>query len=172
MELELLLTEQEIQDTVKRLGREIRPDYEDKNPIVLGVLKGSFMFVSDLTKQLSMPLEVDFITLSSYDARKRTGNIKVERLPRLALKDRHILVVEDIVDTGRTMDFLIKWLKKKKVASIGICVLLDDPSRRSVEIVPDYRGFPVYQVFAVGYGLDCSEKYRNFNCIYQVKDSV
>jgi len=152
----------EIETTVRRLASEISRDYRDKNLVLLGILKGSFMFMADLVRQLDFPLEVEFIRLSSYGSGQQTrGKVKVVQGLRLDIRDRHVLVVEDIVDTGITVAFLLEYLKKKKPASVRLCALTDKPSRRRVPVKIDYTGQTVPDKFLVGYGLDYDEKYRN-----------
>jgi hypoxanthine phosphoribosyltransferase len=160
--LRTLFTRSEIESAIKRIASEITSDYQDKNPLLLGILKGSFMFMADLVRQLDFPLEVDFIRLSSYGSGRQTsGKVKVVQGFRTAVRDRHVLVVEDIVDTGITVAFLLDYLKKKKTASSRLCALTDKPSRRRVPVDIDYTGLTVPDKFLVGYGLDCDEKYRN-----------
>jgi hypoxanthine phosphoribosyltransferase len=169
--LEIVLTEQEIRSTVERLAREIKADYEGKNPLLLGVLKGSFVFAADLVRLLDMPLEVEFISLSSYGrGRKESqGKVRVVRGLRTSLKGRHVLVVEDIIDAGVTMDFLIAYLRRRGAASIKVCTLFDKVSRRQVPVPIDYVGLTVPDAFVVGYGLDFDEKYRNLPALYRLE---
>jgi hypoxanthine phosphoribosyltransferase len=160
--LRVLLPRAEIEATVKRLAAEISADYRDKNPLIIGILKGSFVFMADLVRALDFPLEVDFIRLSSYGGGKETsGRVKVAQGLRAAVRGRHVLVVEDIIDTGVTLSFLLEYLKKKKPASIRLCALTEKPSRRRVPVQIDYLGTTVPDKFIVGYGLDCDEKHRN-----------
>ncbi len=162
LELKILLTRQEIEATVKRLAAEIRQDYVGKYPLLIGILKGSFMFLADLIRQLDFPLEVEFIRLSSYGPGKESsGKIKMVWGLRAPIKGRHVLVIEDIVDTGLTTAFLLDYLQKKKPASLRLCSLTDKPSRRKVPVAIDYLGFTVPGKFLVGYGLDLDEKFRN-----------
>ena len=158
----VLIPRAEIESTVRRLASEISRDYRDKNPVLLGILKGSFMFLADLVRQIDFPLEVEFIRLSSYGSGQQTrGKVKVVQGLRLDVRDRHVLVVEDIVDTGITVAFLLEYLKKRKPASLRLCALTDKPSRRRVPVSIDYTGLTVPDKFLVGYGLDYNEKYRN-----------
>ena len=160
--LRCLLPRAEIEAAICRLASEITRDYRDKHPLLLGVLKGSFMFMADLVRLLDFPLEVDFIRLSSYGSCQQTsGRVKVVQGLRSAVKGRHVLVVEDIVDTGISVAFLLDYLKKKKPASLRLCSLTDKPSRRRAPVTIDYLGFTVPDRFLVGYGLDFDEKYRN-----------
>lgn len=159
---QILLTRQEIEAAVSRVATEITRDYHDKHPLLIGVLKGSFMFMADLIRRLDFPLEVEFIGLSSYGRGSQTsGKIRVVQGLRSAVKGRNILVIEDIIDTGLTVAFLLDYLQKKKPASLKLCVLTDKPSRRRVPVTIDYLGFTVPNKFIVGYGLDWDEKFRN-----------
>ena len=160
--LKILLTRQEIEATVKRLAAEINQDYAGKQPLLIGILKGSFMFMSDLIRLLDFPLEVEFVKLSSYGAGKESsGRVRVVQGLRTQVRGRHVLVIEDIVDTGLTVAYLLDYLKKRKPASLKLCALTDKPSRRKVPVTIDYPGFTVPDKFIVGYGLDWDEKYRN-----------
>jgi len=160
--LHTLFRRDEIEATVKRLAAEIRGDYYGKYPLLIGVLKGSFMFMADLIRLLDFPLEVDFIRLSSYGrGRQSSGRIKVVQGLRSEVKGRDVLVIEDIVDTGLTTSFLLDYLRKKKPASLKLCALTDKPSRRRIPVTIDYLGFTVPDKFLVGYGLDWDEKFRN-----------
>jgi hypoxanthine phosphoribosyltransferase len=161
-ELKILISKRKIAVTIKRLADEIRRDYKDKNPLLVGILKGSFIFMSDLVRQLDIPLEIDFIRLSSYGSgTQSSGQITlIHELPS-RIQDRHVLVVEDIVDTGLTTTFLCNYIRQKGPASIKLCSLTDKPSRRKVPINIDYLGFSVPNRFIVGYGIDFDEKYRN-----------
>ena len=166
-----LFTKEEIEATVNKLAAEIRRDYKDKSPLLVGILKGSFMFMADLIRLLDFPLEVDFIRLSSYGGgRETSGRIKVVQGLRSEVKGRDVLVIEDIVDTGLTIAFLLDYLRKKKPASLKLCALTDKPSRRQVPVIIDYLGFTVPDKFIVGYGLDCDEKFRNLPDICVLED--
>ena len=161
-ELRVLFNRQEIEAAVRRLASEISKDYHHKNPVLLGILRGSFVFLADLIRHLDFPLEVDFIGLSSYGSSTQTsGKIKVVKKLETPVRDRNVLIVEDIVDTGLTTDFLIDYLKKRKAASVRLCALTDKPTRREVPVKIDYIGFTVPNKFLVGYGLDANQKFRN-----------
>jgi len=168
--LSILFTKDEIQATVKKLAAEIRRDYLGKHPILIGVLKGSFMFLADLIRHLDFPLEVEFIRLSSYGGRESSGKIKLVQRLQAKVKGRHVLVVEDIIDTGLTTAFVLDYLSKKKPASLKLCVLTDKPSRRQIPVNIDYRGLTVPNKFIVGYGLDWDERFRNLPDIYIVEN--
>jgi len=160
--LSVLFTKDEIEATVNRLAAEIRQDYLTKHPILIGILKGSFMFLADLIRQLDFPLEIEFAQLSSYGRGKESaGKIKVVHDVQSEVKGRHVLLIEDIVDTGLTTGFLLDYLGKKKPASVKLCALTDKPSRRQTPVTIDYRGLTVPDKFIVGYGLDWDERFRN-----------
>ncbi len=157
-ELRVLFNRQGIEAAVRRLASEIGKDYHNKNPILLGILRGSFVFLADLIRHLDFPLEVDFIGLSSYGSSTQTsGKIKVVKKLETPVRDHDVLIVEDIVDTGLTTDFLIDYLKKRKAASVRLCALTDKPTRREVPVKIDYIGFTVPNKFLVGYGLDANQ---------------
>ena len=158
----ILIPRAEVASAVAQLASQISRDYRDKNPLLIGILKGSFVFMADLIRQLDFPLELDFIRLSSYGGgTQSSGGVRIEDRLRSVVKARHILVVEDIVDTGITLAFLTDYLRRKKPASLALCALLDKPSRRRVPMTIDYLGTTVPDRFLVGYGLDFNEKYRN-----------
>ena len=169
--LYIIFTEKEIEATVDRLAAEISRDYRDKNPLLIGILKGSFLFLADLIRHLDFPLEVDFIGLSSYGkGRETSGEVKVVEEIRSSIQGREVLIIEDIVDTGLTTSFLLNDLRKKKPASLKLCTLTDKPSRRQVPVAIDYLGLTAPDKFLVGYGLDCDEKFRNLPDIYFLKE--
>jgi len=172
-ELHILFRRREIKGAVKRLAGEISQDFRNKNPLLLGVLKGSFVFMADLIRLLDFPLEVDFIGLSSYGSGTETsGKIKVVKKLETPVRDRYVLIVKDIVDTGLTTAFLFDYLQKKRPASVKLCALADKPSRREVPVTIDYLGFTVPNKFIVGYGLDADQKYRNLPDICYLEDGT
>ena len=160
-EPQVLLTRQEIEAAVTRLAAEIRRDYQGKYPLLIGVLKGSFVFLADLIRLLNFPLEVEFMRLSSYGrGMESSGKIKVVQGLRSSIKGRDVLVIEDIVDAGFTIAFLMDYLQQRKPASLKLCALTDKPSRRQTPVTIDYLGFTVPDKFIVGYGIDWDEKFR------------
>jgi len=170
--LRLLIPERAIQRRVRALAAELSRDYKGRSPLFLGVLKGAYVFLADLTRRLDEPPEIDFIQLSSYGLNGTAGSEKISlRLrPQSDLRGRHVVVVEDIVDTGRTLRFLRRYLTRRGPASLRVCALLvrtraDDEE----EPLVDYRGFTVGDGWLVGYGLDCAEKYRTLPDIYVVE---
>lgn len=159
---EVLFSGEEVAVAVGRVAAEIGPEYRGKNPLLLGILKGSFMFMADLVRLLDFPLEVEFVRLSSYgDGTQSSGRISVVQGLRTAVRGRDVLVVEDIIDTGLTVAFLLDYLRRKKPASLRLCALIDKPSRRQAPVEIDYLGFTVPNRFIVGYGIDWNEKFRN-----------
>lgn len=171
-ELRTLLCKGDIEKTVEKLAEEIRKDYHEKNPIIVGILIGSFIFMADLVRKLDFPLEMDFVRLCSYGSgTESSGKVKMLLEPAKPLKGRHVLVVEDIADSGYSLSFLMEYLEKQEPASLKLCVLMDKPSRRRAPVKIDYKGFTVPDAFLVGYGLDCNEKYRNIPEICVMDDS-
>ena len=169
--LRILLTRGEIEAGIDKLASKIRKDYLGKHPILICVLKGSFVFASDLVRRLNFPLDIDFVQLSSYGAgTESSGKIRVVHQLSSPIEGRHVLVIEDIVDTGTTIVFLMNYLHKKNPASLKLCALTSKPSRRKIEAPIDYLGFNVPDKFVVGYGLDFDEKFRNLPDICVLED--
>ena len=170
-QLKILISRDEIAKAVNRLASEIKRDYQGKQPLLIGILKGSFMFTADLIRQLDLPLELDFIRLSSYGAaRESSGKVRVVQGLKTPIKGRDVLVIEDIVDTGITTSFLFDYLRKRKPASLKLCALTDKPSRRRFPVSIDYLGLSLPDKFVVGYGLDFDERFRNLPDIYALED--
>jgi hypoxanthine phosphoribosyltransferase len=158
----LLISSKKIQKRVRELARGISKDYRGKRLVLVGILKGAFVFLADLLREISIPVEIDFIQVSSYGASKTSsGVIKVKKDIDLPIVGKHVLLVEDIIDYGYTLDYLLRFLRSKKPKSIRVCALLDKPSRREVQVPIAYRGFEVPNEFIVGFGLDFAEKSRN-----------
>ena len=173
-QLKVLITREEIKNTVAKLANEIKEDYRGKHPLLIGVLKGSFVFMADLIRQLDLPVEIDFIRLYSYGAdMKSSGKIKVVQRLKTPIKGRDVLVIEDIVDTGLTLSFLLNYLRRKKPASLKVCALTDKPSRRKAPVSIEYLGFTLPNKFIVGYGLDLDQKFRNLPdiCVFEDDES-
>jgi hypoxanthine phosphoribosyltransferase len=170
-QLKILISRDQIAKTVTRLALEINRDYQGKQPLLISVLKGSFVFMADLIRQLDLPVELDFVKLATYGAaRESSGKVRVVQGVKTPVKGRDVLVIEDIVDTGITISFLLDYLDKKRPASLKLCALTDKPSRRRVTVPIDYLGFSVPNKFIVGYGLDCDEKFRNLPHICTSED--
>lgn len=160
--LKVLYSREEIEAAINRLAEKIALEYRGRNPVLIGVLKGSFIFMSDLVRRLDFPLEMEFVRLSSYgSSTESSGKIKLEHSVKTTIKGKDVLVVEDIVDTGLSLTFLMDYLKKKKPATLKLCCLMDKPSRRKAPVTIHYSGFIVPDQFLVGYGLDYAEQYRN-----------
>ena len=169
----ILFTEEELQKRVCELGEAITRDYKDKNPIFVGVLKGSFVFMADLVRCVDTPCTLDFMVVSSYGSGvKTTGAVKINKDLSEDIEGRHVIIVEDILDSGVTLNYLSKYLMNRNPASLRIVTLLDKPSRRKAEVYPAYKGFEVEDNFVVGYGLDYAEKYRNLPYIGILKPEV
>lgn len=157
----VLITQNEIKQTIAKLAAQIQQDYQGKHPLLIGILKGSFIFMADLIRQLRLPVEVDFVKLYSYGSGKKTsGKVKLVQGLKTPIKGRDVLVIEDIVDTGLTISFLLDYLRKRKPASLKLCALTDKPSRRQIPVTIDYLGFTVPDKFIVGYGIDWNENFR------------
>ena len=161
--LEVLLSEEQIKARIKELGKVLSAEYAGKDPVVVGVLKGVVVFYADMIRELSVPCQMDFMWISSYEGTNSTGKMQVKRDVSVDIKGRHVLILEDIFDTGHSLDFTYHHLMEKQPASLKICTLLDKPSRRDpkVTLQADYVGFTVPNAFVVGYGLDYNEHYRN-----------
>ena len=170
---EILLTEKDLQKAVKKLGKQISADYEGKNLMLVAVLKGSVIFMADLMRAITIPISIDFMSVSSYGSgTTSSGNIHVAKDLNSDIAGRNVLIVEDILDTGNTLHQLTKMLKERNPASLKVCVLLDKPARREQEIYADYVGYTIPDAFVVGYGLDYAEEYRNLPYIGVLSPSV
>jgi len=168
--LEVLISAEQIQNRIRELGAEVARDYAGRNPLLVGVLKGAFMFLSDLMRAIEIPLGIEFIAISSYGAEMRTsGEVRILKDLDVAIEGRHILVVEDIVDTGLTLNYLLANLKSRGAESVKLAALLDKYERREKEVPIDYLGFKIPNKFVVGYGLDFAERYRNLPFIAVLK---
>ena len=160
---EILITEEQIQTRIRELGQILTDEYADKDPVIIGVLKGVVIFYADMIRQIKVPCQLDFMWISSYEGTDSTGNMIVRKDISSDIKGRHVLILEDIYDTGNSLTFVHEHLMSKEPASLKICTLLDKPSRRKegVTLQADYVGFEVPNAFVVGYGLDFNEHYRN-----------
>ena len=169
----LLFDEAALAERIKELGQEITKDFSDKNPILIAVLKGSFMFMADLVRAIDMPCQLEFLGVSSYgDQTTSTGAVKITRDLEVDIEGRDVIIVEDILDSGLTLSYLKGYLQGRKPASIAICTLLDKPERRKADVFPQYTGFQIPDAFVVGYGLDFAEKYRNLPYIGILRPEV
>lgn len=170
--LHLLFSREQIASMIERLAERISKDYDQRELVLVCILKGAFMFLSDLIRQLRLPVQVDFVRLASYGAgMKSSGRIEITKDIEIPIEDRDVLIVEDIIDSGRTLQFLKDRLNLSSPRSVKICALLDKKARREVEIEADYLGTEVDDVFVVGYGIDFNEAYRNLPEIYYVTPS-
>ena len=160
---EILISEQQIQDRIEELGKILTEEYKDKNPIILGVLKGVVVFYADMIRKINVPCQMDFMWISSYVGTESTGKMVVKRDVSGDIAGRHVLILEDIFDTGNSLNFVYEHLLTKNPASVKICTLLDKPERRNPDVTlqADYVGFTIPNAFVVGYGLDFNEHYRN-----------
>lgn len=171
--LKVLYSETEIKTAVTRLGKELKQNYQGKNPLLIGILKGAIVFMTDLMRSIDDFVEVDFMDVSSYGASTvSSGEVKILKDLDTSVAGRDIIIVEDIVDSGRTLDYLIKLFQTRAANSIAICALMDKPEGRVKEIKADYVGLKVPDAFVVGYGLDYAEKYRNLPYIGILKPEV
>ncbi len=167
----VLYSEEQIASIVSELGAKISEDYKDKNLLMVSVLKGSVVFMSDLMRAVTIPCEIDFMSISSYGNKtKSSGTVRILKDLDRDIANYDVLLVEDILDSGKTLNYLIELLYARNPASIRICTLFDKPDRREVDIYADYKGLLVPDEFIVGYGLDYAEKYRNLPYIGVLKD--
>lgn len=170
---EVLLTEDQIQARVAELGAQLNADYAGLEPVLISVLKGSIVFLADLVRSMELPLSIDIMEVSSYGAATETsGQVRILKDLSNPIDGRHVIVVEDIIDTGLTLNYLLRYLREKGPASLRICCLLDKPARRLTEIPIDYVGFTIPDRFVVGYGLDYGERYRNLPYVGVLRPSV
>lgn len=169
----ILFTEAELKTRVAELGAQITADYQGKKPIIISILRGSYIFMADLTRSIDLPITVDFMAVSSYGAgTTSSGQVKIVKDLSENIEGRDVIVVEDILDSGNTLSYLLEILKARHVASIKLCTLLDKPSRRVKDVHADYVGYTVPDYFVVGYGLDYAEYYRNLPYIGVLKPEV
>ena len=170
----VLISEEELQNRISQLAAQISEEYKGKNPVFVGVLKGVVMFFGDFVKRVTVPCQIDFMWISSYQGTNSTGDMIVKRDISSDIKGRHVVILEDIYDTGNSLDFTYKHLLSKEPASLKICTLLDKPERRkpSITLQPDYTGFVIPNAFVVGYGLDYDEYYRNLPFVGILKPEV
>lgn len=169
---EILITEDEIREKVSRIGAQISKDYEGKDPIFVGVLKGCFIFMADLMRFVTVRCSMDFIAVSSYKGTTSTGAVKINKDLGESIEGRHVIIVEDILDSGVTLNYLKNYLMVRKPASIAVATLMDKPSRRKADIYADYSCFEVPDAFVVGYGLDYNQRYRNLPYIGVLKPEI
>ncbi len=170
---EILLTEQQLADKTKELAQRISNDYRGKNFVMVTVLKGGFIFASDLVRQMDIDVDINFMAVSSYGSGTRSsGNVKIVKDLDTDIRGKHVLIVEDIIDSGYTLSFLMKLMKDRGAVDVKICTILNKPSRREVEIDVAYLGYDIPDEFVVGYGLDYNERYRNLPYLATLKEEV
>lgn len=170
----VLVTEEQIQSKVAEFAEILSAEYADKDPVFVGVLKGVVIFFADVVRKITVPCEIDFMCLSSYGGTDSTGNVTVKKDLSVDIKGRHVVILEDIYDTGNSLSFLYKYLLSKEPASLKICTLLDKPERRKpgITLEPEMVGFTIPNEFVVGYGLDFNEHYRNLPYVGVLKPEV
>lgn len=170
---EILIAEDALQSKVAELGAKITEDYKDKDLLLVCVLKGAVIFVSDLMRQIDLPLDIDFMAISSYGTNTQSsGVVRILKDLNTSIENRHVLIVEDIIDSGLTLSYLVENLKSRGPSSVEICTILDKPDRRAINLDIKYTGFQVPDEFVVGYGLDYAEKYRNLPYIAILKEEI
>ncbi len=169
----ILYTEEELKNRVRELGMQITADYRGKAPVLASVLRGSYIFMADLTRAIDLPISVDFMAVSSYGSgTASSGQVEIKKDLSDSIEGKDLLIVEDILDSGNTLYYLLDVLRARKPASVRICTLMDKPARRQKPIKADYVGFSIPDAFIVGYGLDYDEKYRNLPYVGVLKPSV
>lgn len=170
---EILISESQLQERVRELGAGITQDYAGKELILIGVLKGANVFMSDLMRRIDMPIEIDFISVSSYgNSTVSSGVVRILKDLDTEIQGKHVIIVEDIVDSGLTLSYLKKNFETRRPESVRVCTLLDKPERRKVPIEIDYRGFTIPDEFIVGYGIDYAEGYRNLPYVASLREGV
>ncbi len=165
-----LIKEAEIKNKVCEIGARINDDYREKKPVLIGVLKGAFMFLADLLREIDIPVEVDFLSIHSYDGTESSGVVRITHDLSLNIEARHVILVEDIIDTGRTVSYILENLRTRRPSSLAVCSLLNKETRRVVDVPLTYVGFTIPSAFVVGYGLDYDNRYRNLKYIGVLDD--
>ena len=168
----VLLTEEVIHKRIAELGVQISRDYADQNPILVGVLSGVVIFMADLLRQITIPLTLDFIAISQYQSGSGSGSVRITKDLDQAITERHVLFIEDVIDTGLSLNYLLRTLRTRHPASLNVCVLFDRPYRRLVKVPLAYQGFELPDEFVVGYGLDADGYYRNLPFIGSLKPGI
>ncbi len=168
---QILVRAEELQRRIRELGGEISRDYEDRDLIMIGVLKGAVLFIADLMRELTVPCEIDFMAVSSYGSETdSSGVVRILKDLDSSIEGRHVLIVEDIIDSGLTLQYLLRNLRARNPASVEVCALLTKPDRRRVELPIRYVGFEIPNRFVIGYGLDYGQRYRNLSCVAVLND--
>ena len=171
---QILLTEEQIQSKVKELAKILSEEYADKDPVIIGVLKGVVIFFADMVRNIDIPCQIDFMSIASYSGTTSTGRTEIRKDVSVDIKDRHVVILEDIFDTGTSLEFTVNHLLNKQPASLKVCTFLDKPERRrpGITVKPEYVGYTIPNEFVVGYGLDFNEHYRNLPYIGILKPEV
>lgn len=168
----VLFTKEQISSRIEELGREITKDYNGEEVFVIGILRGSLIFMADLVREMDLPVILDTMAVSSYyDSTDTSGKVKINKDLESSISGKNVLIIEDIIDTGTTLDFLMKMLDVRGAKSIKICTFLNKPSRRVVDVKVDYIGFDIEDYFVIGYGLDYNQNYRNYPAVAFLKES-
>ncbi len=169
--VKILIDEKRLNKRVKELGREITRDYQDKNPVLVSILRGSFIFIADICREIKIPVTFDFMAVSSYgNSKVSSGIVRITKDLEFSIENKEVLIIEDIVDSGRTLNYLVKNLQARNPKNIEVCALLDKDVPRKTENRVKYKGFDIPNKFVVGYGLDFGEKYRNFPFIGYIEN--
>lgn len=173
VQMEVLFDREELKNKVAELGSKITEEYRGREVLVVGILKGAFIFMADLIREIQIPLEIDFMDVSSYGiSTSSSGEVRIIKDLENSIQDKDVLIVEDIVDTGLTLKYITELLKTRNPRSVKICCLLDKPSRRKTDIQADYVGYTIPDRFVVGYGLDYAEQYRNYPAVCVLKPAM
>lgn len=171
IKIKVLIDEKKLRRRVRELGQEITRDYEDRNPVLVSVLRGSFIFVADICREIKIPVTFDFMAVSSYgNSKASSGIVRITKDLEFSIENKEVIIIEDIVDSGRTLNYLIKNLQARNPKNIEVCALLDKDVPRKTENKVKYKGFDIPNKFVVGYGLDFEEKYRNFPFIGYIEN--
>ncbi|MGH7802345.1 MAG: hypoxanthine phosphoribosyltransferase [Thermodesulfobacteriota bacterium] len=168
----VLIREEDIRKRIKELGQEISRDYHGKKPVLVTVLRGAIIFLCDLMREISIPVTLDFLSISSYSGQTHTGIVRILKDLEENIENQHVILIEDIIDTGLTLNYILRTLKERKPTDVRVCTLLDKKVRRIVDIPIEYRGFEIPDEFVVGYGMDYNQHYRNLPFIGVLKEDI
>jgi len=168
----ILINETELKEKVIELGKEISDDYKGLSPVFITVLRGSIIFLCDLIREVKIPISLDFLSVSSYSGQSHTGVVRIIKDLDENIENKHVILIEDIIDTGLTLNYIIGMLRERKPASIKVCALLDKKVRRIIDIPIHYKGFEIPDEFVVGYGMDYNQQYRNLPFIGVLKEEI
>ena len=168
----VLITEEDIRKRIKELGEVISRDYHGKKPVLVTVLRGAIIFLCDLLREISIPVTLDFLSISSYTGQTHTGIVRILKDLDENIQNQHVILIEDIIDTGLTLNYILRTLKERKPTDVRVCALLDKKVRRIVDIPIDYIGFEIPDEFVVGYGMDYKQNYRNLTFIGVLKEEI